>query len=199
MYKYLHIVTTSDPTKSPTKSPTPAPTDNPTPAPTDDPTPAPTDNPTPAPTDNPTPAPTDNPTPAPTDNPTPAPTDTPTSGPTMDGCDFNLESYLNECYCDGIQSGFNLGSAHSIHYFDNNDLNGYDSFEIQYYDLLEINKQISHDKHYLILINLALVFIIGVLLFAFICYVWSNGRSGAARYKQVYLDGTTDDEQQPLQ
>ena len=138
--------------------------------------------------------PTTDPTTDPSTDPTADPTFYPSSSPTLDGCDLDLATYLDQCYCEDLQSGFHLGSAHSSHYEDNA-LNDYELLEDKYYEMLQKYQEFSHDKN---LVILALVIIICVQMFAFIIYVRSNRHNGPAGYKQVYLDGTTDDEQQPL-
>ena len=40
-------------------------------------------------------------TPSPTQPPT---TQEPTKGPTLDGCDFDIDNYLAQCYCSGEES-----------------------------------------------------------------------------------------------
>merc|ERR1712129_610056 len=43
--------------------------------------------------------------------PSATPTDEPTASPTLDGCDFDIDAYLDECYCDGTLARFNADSA----------------------------------------------------------------------------------------
>merc|ERR1712129_84817 len=40
-----------------------------------------------------------------------APSRQPTASPTLDGCDFDIDAYLDECYCDGTLARFNADSA----------------------------------------------------------------------------------------
>eukprot|EP01084_Bolivina_argentea_P274919 468721_1 len=63
-------------------------------------------------TGNPTNNPSKIPTNAPTNNPTKHPTNFPTKSPTLDGCDFDINSYLDKCYC-GINSHSVDSNSHS--------------------------------------------------------------------------------------
>lgn len=55
--------------------------------------------------------PTAMPSKAPTLSPTAMPSKTPTLSPTLDGCDFDIDRYINECYCENTLPRLNLDSA----------------------------------------------------------------------------------------
>ena len=87
--------TTAAPSLVPTKMPSPDPTANPT----ADPSPSPT---TAAPSQIPTKSPSPDPTADPVPGPTIEPTELPTQEPTIDGCDLDVDQYLDACFCPNV-------------------------------------------------------------------------------------------------
>lgn len=124
----------------------------------------------------------------------------------MDGCDFDLETYLEECYCDGTQLGLNLGSAHNFmpnYDYENNANNNNDLVRLS---LAEFNDKfdsfmekydIDNNYNYNIMMILILTNCVTIIgLIACGCYNLNKSQEQRRiRYKKVYNFDTTDDEQ----
>ena len=159
----------------------------------------PTENPTSDPTNRPTSDPTAGPTLDPTAGPTTDPTADPTSSPTLDGCDFDLETYLEECYCDGLQSGLNYGSAHNG-YYSNNNIND-NEFKDKYYELLSKYQEISDYKYIitaLVFTNVAVIFALIVLVICGCIMVFNKNKTRYGHKRVDFDDDTDHEEQQPF-
>ena len=128
--------------------------------------------------------------------PTAEPTADPTSSPTLDGCDFDLETYLEECYCDGLQSGLNYGSAHNG-YYSNNNIND-NEFKDKYYELLSKYQEISDYKDSVteLVFTVRAVLLILIISVMFRCIMAFNKNKSRYGHKQVDFDDDTDNEEQ---
>jgi len=124
---------TKEPTKFPTQEPTPTPTERPT----VDPIKSPTESPLPVPSKDPTKSPTKSPTEL-TNSPTLRPTQAPVNiTTTMDGCDFDIDGYLEKCYCSDTMIRLNLGSAHSVGFNEINDYIDNDNYNNDEYNIYD--------------------------------------------------------------
>jgi len=59
----------------------------------------------------------------------------------LDGCDFDINAYLDQCYCEETKNRFNLGSAKSINY----------NLDHMHYIQNKDNYFINQDKYLLLL------------------------------------------------
>ena len=133
------------------------------------------------------------------------PTPNPSRSPTLDGCDFDIDSYLEQCYCTDVGSGHAV-FGHRSNYMDEyrNNYQGYDRMNkynpgsnVNYAYFDEIINKINNNnslQYWSILLNVVVLVVMG----CYICYA-NSGCCGGKQTRSKYQKITVyDSEKNPI-